>query len=201
MPTISNIAAAGSVGRYEPIEITFDLDTVAARPCWPYDADPPDGLEAEAGVTVDCLLLPPHETDWDNAIVQPAFYTQDYSREHWDTNPITGSLWAAESVVPSGAVHWCARFAPTTTGTWQYKLRATDSAGTVTSDAGTFNCVASTSHGFVRVAEQDKRYFELGDGTPLVGPAMHYAHATNTYVADEEFAAFAAVGYGYRATS
>lgn len=194
MPTISNIAAAGSVGRYEPIEITFDLDTVAARPCWPYDADPPDGLEAEAGVTVDCLLLPPHETDWDNAIVQPAFYTQDYSREHWDTNPITGSLWAAESVVPSGAVHWCARFAPTTTGTWQYKLRATDSAGTVTSDAGTFNCVASTSHGFVRVAEQDKRYFELGDGTPLVGPAMHYAHATNTYVADEEFAAFAAVG-------
>ncbi len=109
-------------------------------------------------------------TDWgasdSNAIVQPAFYFQDYQRgNYFRLQTGYGPDW----LYPSGTPCWAVRFAPTSVGPWQYKIRVTDSQGTVTyvPPSNTFNCTVSTSHGFVQVSSADHRYFCTSDGTYL----------------------------------
>ncbi|MCE5324485.1 DUF11 domain-containing protein [bacterium] len=175
-PTVGTVSASTSVGLYNKFEATFSITTVATNPYWPYDASPaanttdhPNAVPSGVGVTVDGIFLPPGATDWSDAVVQPGFYCLDYSTD--STNPSlaidTGALW----VYPSGSPVWKVRYAPTALGTWYGRIRVTDASGTSYGNVFSFECVSSDNHGFVRVAENDKRYFELTDGKylPLIG--------------------------------
>lgn len=176
VPTVGPVTTSASVGLYNKFEATFSVATVATNPYWPYDPNPaanisdhPNAVPAGVGATVDGLFLPPGITDWSKATVQPGFYCQDYATDPANSSLKldTGALW----IYPSGSPVWKVRFAPTALGTWYGKIRVTDASGTSYSSMFSFECVSSGKHGFVRVAENDKRYFELSDSTylPLIG--------------------------------
>ncbi|MCL5103629.1 MAG: hypothetical protein M1133_05885 [Armatimonadetes bacterium] len=170
-PTVSNVSAPSSAALYDKFEVTFDVSTVATNLYWPYDPSPscntaehPDAAPVGVGVTVDGLFLPPGESDWNGAIVQPAFYFQEFTRGDYLRNPL-GADW----LYPTGNPCWKIRFAPKQTGTWQYRIRVTDASGTATytPTPNTFSCASSSNRGFVRVSPTDYRYFETSDGKYL----------------------------------
>ena len=110
-----------SVGRYNLLELTFPVTTVAVSPFLPYDPSaPPYAVnlrpteDARDGVSVDALLLPPGQTQWSKAQVWPCYWQEDFN----------------EGGVATGTAGWHLRFAPTQVGTWHYILRATDASGT-----------------------------------------------------------------------
>lgn len=189
-PTITNVSCPGSVARYDKLEITFNVSTVATNYYWPYDTNTPPSIQPGVGVTVDGLFS---IDNWATTITVPAFYYQDYSRRLVTG---TGKLYTDEADTPVGQPHWRLRFAPTQTGTWRYKIRVTDSSGTTTYPASgdsTFTCSFSNGHGFVRVSPTDPRYFELSDGTPIVSPGVN-AQFHTTYEADTLLQSYGANG-------
>lgn len=183
---------------YEKLEIAFDLrGVVAANLDFPYDPAPPPGLAARAGITVDGLFLPPGETDWARAIIQPAFRYQAYQR--YDTGAGT------EALYPVDHSDWRVRFAPTRAGTWQVKLRFQDSGVCAHDEVPCTHWIESSptsfvagaprpgAHGFIRVSAADPRYFEYSDGTPFYVNGFQAGLGTRTDV-DGDFAAYAAGG-------
>ncbi|MEN6371101.1 MAG: DUF5060 domain-containing protein [Armatimonadota bacterium] len=63
---------------------------------------------------------------------------------------------------------WKLRFAPTMAGTWKVKITAKDSSGTATSPERTFQVTSQTTNpGFVRINQNDKRFFEFSNSTPF----------------------------------
>lgn len=169
-PSISNLSvSAASVGKYEKFEATFDVATVASNPYWPYDPQPaantaehPNAVPAGVGVSVDGLFLPPGETDWNKAVVQPGFYYQEYESLSGFTKP-------DDDIVPKGLPCWKIRFAPSMLGQWRFRIRVIDAEGTSTYEDAkcAFTCVSSNNRGFVRVSPKDCRYFETSDGNYL----------------------------------
>lgn len=137
---------------------------MAVNPYFPYDADPPPGLEAAVGISVDALLLPPGEEDWQNARTTPCFYYQ----------PVV-EIGSGDGVafIPQGEPEWRCRFSPDVVGTWRYKVRATDAGGTSESEASDFICAPSEHKGFIGISKTDSRFFEFADGTPFVTPLIN----------------------------
>ncbi|MGQ9455054.1 MAG: hypothetical protein ACUVRS_09055 [Armatimonadota bacterium] len=164
-PSVTNISlSADSVGRYEIIELRASIVTVAQNSFWPYDPAPPPPIPPRVGITVDGLFS---DDEWNTSITVPGFLFLDYERK--DTP-------SGEAFIPVGKPEWRVRFAPPRLGTWRARLRVTDASGTVTSpesDDLVFQCIESQNHGFVRVSATDPRYFELSDGTPLLGPGIN----------------------------
>ncbi len=155
----------GQVPRYELFELAFDIaDTVATNPYFPYDLYPPPGIEPGVGLTVDALLLPPGELEWSEARVLPCFYYQPMEEAG------SGSAMAFH---PVGDREWRCRFTPERVGTWRYKVRATDAAGTFESEVSSFESVSSNHRGFIGVSQTDSRFFEFADGTPFVTPLVN----------------------------
>lgn len=201
-PTITNVqVSADTVGRYEKLELTFDItDTAATNLYFPYDIDPPPGVPAGVGIFVDALFS---NDDWATSVTQPGFLYQNYQRDcigaededfcrNWN-----GQEWQSgrEWLYPSGEPVWKVRFAPQETGTWRYRIRATDASGTTyyPSDGDlSFAVVASNSHGFVRVSPTDRGYFEFTDGTPFigVGHGSGFESMRFSYAVDEEMQRF-----------
>ena len=184
---VANVRAnAATVGRFEKFELTFDVTgTVATHLDWPYDPDPPAGLPAGAGITVDGLFSP---DNWATVYTQPAFLYQPY------TYSVRGSN---VHLYPAGEAEWKIRFAPPLTGTWRYRVQATDASGTVLYPTGgglTFTVIPSDSHGFVHVSSTDSRYFEFDDGTPFIGVGHNEGFDGCRPVQDatEKFARFSA---------
>lgn len=161
---------------YEKFEASFNIaDSTAANFQYPYDAQTIAGLTNRQGITVNGLFLPPGETDWNEALVQPAFLYQPMLKD--------AAVGGADSewMYPSGAAYWLVRFSPQIAGNWQYKIRAQDSsictAGVdpctswVESAVKSFSAdpPADGNHGFIKVSPTDSRYFEYSDGKPFVG--------------------------------
>ena len=141
--------ANGQVPQYQKFEISFDItNTTATNPYFPYDQNPPPGVEVGTGITVNALLLPPEETDWSNAKTLPCFYYQPVEEVGSGDNA---------ALLPVGAPEWRCRFTPETAGTWQYKLRATDADGTSESTVHQFVCAPSSNKGFVRSSATDPK--------------------------------------------
>jgi len=161
---ISNISDLGTVGKYNKQEITFRVATSATNPQMPFDAAPPTGVEAGIGVSVDAVFTSPTGKKWN----QPGFYYPTFTREIKE-----GSEW----IYPTGKAVWKVRFAPNEIGTWSYFIKAQDSTGTTQSTTRSFNVIASTNHGFIKVSKKDPRYFEFSDGTYF--PAMGVNAAYN----------------------
>jgi hypothetical protein len=198
------VAARASVPLYQKFEITFDVaGTVATNLDFPYDPAAPPGLPGRIGVSVEALFLPPGESDWGRALLQPAFRYQPYERiVRADT---------AEGLYPDGAPVWLVRFAPTVEGEWRYRLRVQDAsicaAGLnpcalwLESPAYTFTATAAEpgDHGFIRVSASDPRYFEFSDGTPFLGAGFQTSFGYGTQV-ESTFAEYQANGVNFLRT-
>lgn len=155
----SNLAeyADEAVPRYEKFELTFTVDTVAANLQLPYDAAPPPGIAPEVGVTVNGLFSP---DNWQTVYTQPAFYYQEFDHQLKD-----GQDW----LYPTEDFVWKLRFSPDQPGDWQYRLVAQDAQGTTETAAEAFAVVPSDAKGFVRVSQDDPRYFETDNGDYFAG--------------------------------
>ena len=153
--------SAASIGRWEMLDIAFGIAGSAATQCeHPFAAEPPPGLEGVDGITVDALFTP---DNWTTVLRRPAYWHQPWIRELRENQ---------EWMVPQGAPRWHVRFAPPTTGAWQYRIEVLEAKGAAVSATRGFEVVASAdplNHGPVRVAAADSRYFEHADGTPYSG--------------------------------
>src|SRR3989344_4287321 len=178
---ISNITQSStSVPQYDKIEVKFDINgTVAKNLDFPFDPGPVVGMTDQslrAGITIDGLFLPPGQSNWNNALVQPAFVYQPTIK---DRNTMAGGD-NSEWIYPVGSPYWLIRFAPTVKGNWQYKIRAQDNSNYPNwfeSSVKTFSVGNPSAgvHGFVKVSDRDKRYFEYTDGTPFTGTGINAA--------------------------
>jgi hypothetical protein len=172
------------VGQYEPFQATMSIQTTATNYSWPYDPNPPASIPAGTGITVNALFS---NDNWATTTTVPCFYYQGYNR-----SLINGF----EAIAPSGNPSWMVRFSPLSTGTWQFVIQATDASGTTTSPAAgacEFNCVTSTSEGFLGVSPTDSRYFQLSDGTPIVSPGIN-AQFRSTFDADTKMQQYGSNG-------
>ncbi len=192
------VLSIDEVSIYDRVELAFNvLGSPATRPDFPYDPKPPPGLQGRVGITVEGLFLPPGESDWGRAIVQPAFRYQAYETYIDDSG--------VEALYPVGEPDWRVRFAPTAPGRWQVRLRLQDASVCAIGVAPCTTWVESESlaftagpqrdgqHGFVRVSDSDPRYFEYSDGTPFVVAGFQAGLGADTRV-DESFARFSAGG-------
>ncbi|MBI5229417.1 PKD domain-containing protein, partial [Candidatus Micrarchaeota archaeon] len=183
----------GGVPKYEKFELTFDMDTIAANYFWPFDENPTpiNSVPVGFGVSIDGLFLPPGETDWSKALVQPSFYYQDYIRANnsppWD--------W----LYPNGNPVWKIRFTPSLIGEWKYKIRVKDAGGEFETGESSFNCVQSNNRGFARVSSEDTRYFETDDGTYLSLIGLN-DYTTDSYVMDQRYPMLKKMGVNFLRT-
>ena len=109
-------------------------------------------------------------------------YTNPYDPDEIDLSATftapSGATWKIYGfygVDASNNSSWKIRFAPDEVGAWSYTTQATDPTGTIAGPSGTFTCVASANHGWIRIAS-NKRYLKLDDGTSFygVGPCYPY---------------------------
>lgn len=202
--SISGLTAnAASVPMYSKFELTFNIANSSATNLQiPYDPSPPPGLAGRIGITVQGLFLPPGQSDWSRALIQPGFLYQGYQRQQ-----IGGNEW----LYPQGDPVWKVRFAPTVAGTWQYLVQVQDASicppgvspcpNWVQSSPGSFTVgpPSTGQHGFVRVSKTDPRYFEFSDGAPFLGLGHDDGvSVTNfTYDADSRLAQDSANGIDF----
>jgi hypothetical protein len=134
---------ASTVGLYQKFEVKFSVNTTQ-NPYLPYTGT--------TGVSVDMVVTAPNQ----RVSTIPCFYYQ----------PVNANL------VATGSADWRCRYAPDQVGTWSYFVKVQDPAGSGQSGAGSFTVGSSASHGFVKVAP-DNRYFEFSDGTPFNTPLIN----------------------------
>ncbi|MCJ7566139.1 MAG: DUF5060 domain-containing protein, partial [Anaerolineales bacterium] len=143
-PGIANIQVqSSSVETYEKFEVKFDVATNASNPYFPYDSNPPAGVDPGIGVTVEALFSP---DGWFTIHRQPAFYFQDF-----DHQIKGGKDW----IYPRDDFSWVVRFSPPTVGTWQFKLSAEDASGRTETSPQSFTVAAGSNKGFIRVSSED----------------------------------------------
>ena len=160
-PGVSNVViGSASVKVYEKEEIKFDLATNSEYPFVEYDTNPPSGVTPGIGVTVVGEFTANNKT-WK----QPAFYMAETVKRG------TGNSMYFEE---TGKKNWVLRFSPQETGTYQVVIKATDASGTSTTSAGSFTATAPTKKGFIKVSQNDKRYFEYSNGDLFfpIGPVQ-----------------------------
>ena len=68
---------------------------------------------------------------------------------------------------------WIVRFSPNEKGLWTYQVNVKDKEGKIASKPDTFIVIASTFHGPLRIAPNN-RYLEYSDGTPYYGIGLWY---------------------------
>ncbi|GMQ78538.1 MAG: hypothetical protein BMS9Abin02_1055 [Anaerolineae bacterium] len=179
--SISNISdnredyTEGEIPQFDKFEITFDVNTVAANLQFPYDPSPPPGIDPvniplHNGVTVDAIFTDPDG----NTYQQPAFYYQFFD----DNNGITKTGWDEKEhnwFYPTGEFAWKVRFSPHLPGDWQVYLKAEDETGSTTTQSNpiNFKVVQSDNRGFLKVSQNDLRYFEFDDGSPFYTSGIH----------------------------
>lgn len=81
------------------------------------------------------------------------------------------------SLTPSGSGSFKLRYAPNETGAWTYKLSCTASAGTTTQSSKTFNCIATSSAGFIRKNATNYLSFDNGNQYFPVGENMGWQNS------------------------
>ncbi|MFH1232171.1 MAG: hypothetical protein V1709_11825, partial [Planctomycetota bacterium] len=141
-------------------------------------ANPPDPVPAGKGITVNGIITAPDGSE----IVQPAFIYQDFKHQDIEnsnqTDPYTQTkpkhfdwLYPQGNDVKAKPV-WKIRFTPTQEGQYHFQISVEDRTGKITynppAPINTFSAIANpNNHGFVKVSQQDPRYFETTDDTYL----------------------------------
>lgn len=153
-PTIHSVETnagsypGGIIPRHDKFEITFQIESVAQNLQMPYDAAPPAGIDPEIGITVNAQFSP---DNWQTIFTQPAFYYQEF-----EDQVKSGQEW----FYPTENYSWKVRFSPEDEGKWKFKLIAQDASGSVESSPTSFDVGPSTSKGFIRISQEDARYFQ-----------------------------------------
>ena len=157
-PTIHEInILTPSVERFGKFEATIDLTAAFTNP---YDYD-------EIAVTA-AFTSPSGEV-----VNVDGFFMVDYN-----LNISNGNL------SPAGEEGFRLRFSPKEIGTWSFFINVSDTTGTVTSDAFTFQCTAISSpanHGFVRSGLSNYLSFDNGDQYIPIGENIAWQN-TNPYL-------------------
>ncbi|HOX37682.1 MAG TPA: DUF5060 domain-containing protein [Candidatus Brocadiia bacterium] len=130
---------AGSIGRYEKFELSFNLNRCYENPFDPAQVDVQGVFIAPSGKTCSA----------------PGFFYQNYIRE---------KIQLEERLTPIGRPHWKIRFAPVEIGRYRYYIKVKDSSESRTGMLE-FECVESANRGFVRIEPEKKRNFEFSDSS------------------------------------
>ena len=167
--------AGGQVPLYEKFEVTFELDIGERNPFDP------------GKVRVDGCFFEPGQSynpDCAGALVQPAFYYQDYFEPALNAEEIFA---AREEYLPvPGSQRWKVRFTPTyqnlaanKIATYKYCLRVAfdGDQNSQCDEAKSFKIINTpTRPGFIRVDEANPRYFSFSSGAPFIGIGMNLAY-------------------------
>jgi hypothetical protein len=150
-----------SVRVYEKFEIKFNVNTSAENPYFYYDENPPAGVKPKIGVTVDGIF---EHLESGKRYVQPAFYM---------TEVIRSGIGKDMRFFETNKKYWVLRFSPQQTGTYKVSIRVKDKNQDITSFVGQFTATSPIKKGFIRVSQQDSRYFEYSNGELYfpIGPA------------------------------
>jgi hypothetical protein len=110
-----------------------------------------------------------------------ASFTNAYNPDEIDlqgefTSP-TRKVWKVNGFYDGS--QWKIRFAANETGTWYYVVKARDSTGRTQNSTAVFSCVASTNHGWVKIAP-NHRYLSYDDGTSFYGVGACYPWSNST---------------------
>lgn len=151
-PVLGNVTfSSNQVGTFEKLEIEFDLNSIADNYWFPYEEYLPSNLNTGKGVTVDCIFTKGNKT-----ITFPAFYDMPYQRFN-------------NYLLPEGRYVWKVRASFDEPGQYSVTLQATDSAGTKTYSLGNVNVVQSENKGYLKVSQQNDKYFEYSTGGSFLG--------------------------------
>ncbi len=142
------------VGKYERVDLLIEVGRRYANPFDPCE------------VEINIVLTGPS----DAPLVLPAFFGQDYERRDLPRDGRTVA-WC----YPRGAGSWKARFAPMALGPYTARAVLRDGLGEITSAPVTFECVASTSKGFVRAGKDDPRFLQFSEGQPFFAIGQNLA--------------------------
>jgi hypothetical protein len=110
------------------------------------------------------------------AVALTATYTNPYDFDQVDlsatfTSP-SSKTWNISGFYDS-LLQFRVRFSPNELGTYTYSVTVKDPSGTSQSVTGSFVCKASTYHGWVKIAPNN-RYFSYDDGTSFYGVGCCY---------------------------
>lgn len=126
------------IGRLDKFELTINLSAGFVNA---YDYD---------DIAVQCVFKAPGgRTD-----TVDGFFMQDYT------------LNANGSLSPAGAGVFRVRYAPNETGTWSYFLSCKNTLGNAAWPVESFQCVASSNHGFIR--KSNSNYLSFDDSTQYI---------------------------------
>jgi Domain of unknown function (DUF5060) len=133
-----------AVGRYEKLELLIRVHSRYDNPFDPNQVDVTVRLKAPGG----------------EQLTAPAFYCQNYERRKLNQDRGHANWYY---LVGRGV--WKVRFAPTEIGRYVATARLKDRTGAVQSESVQFDCVPSSSKGFLRISHKDPRFFEFSDGS------------------------------------
>ena len=151
-PILGNVNfSSNQVGTFEKLEIEFELNSIADNYWFPYEENLPQNLNTGKGITVDCIF-----SKGNKAITFPAFYDMPYQRFN-------------DYLLPTGNFIWKVRASFDEPGQYDVLLRATDSVGTKNYSLGQITVVQSNNKGYLKVSEQNDKYFEYSSGASFLG--------------------------------
>lgn len=139
------------VGTFEKLEIEFELNTIADNYWFPYEENLPSNLNSGKGITVECIF-----TKGSKTIVFPAFYDIPYQRFN-------------NFLLPEGRFIWKVRASFDEPGEYSVTLVATDSLGTKTYQLGNVQVTESDNKGYLKVCDNNNKYFEYSTGEAFYG--------------------------------
>ncbi|MEP6684619.1 MAG: DUF5060 domain-containing protein [Parafilimonas sp.] len=146
---------ATSIAKYDKFELTIDLTAGYTNP---YNYD---------DIATQCIFTSPSA----KKDTVDGFYIENYS-----LNTTTGAL------TDLGTHNFKVRFSPAETGTWSYVLSAKNTSGITTQSASTFQCIASSIHGFIK--KNNTNYLNFDDGTQYIPVGENMGWQDNNVVTD-----------------
>jgi len=174
-------APSAEAGRYKKLELLIEVERHYNNPFDPEEVD----------------LVVMLKTPGGEQLTLPAFYCQDYERRKLNQGRERMNWY-----YPVGNGTWKARFAPMQTGSYFATARLKDKSGTIHSQSIQFECVSSSSKGFLRVSGKDPRFMEFSNGEPFFSIGQNLAFiGEGQYVtlskAEEIFGKLAANGANF----
>jgi hypothetical protein len=143
-----------AVGRYGRADFEIGVPDLAGNPYDPRDIDVHLEISTPGGATVRL----------------PAFIYQPFERRQVEgQGPMRNWLY------PTGEAKWCARFAPSEVGTYTCQAVCRTPDRELRSAEAGLECVASESHGSLRVSEHQPAYLEFADGSPFLALGQNIA--------------------------
>ncbi len=156
VPVFNSVSSnSTTIKKYEKFELDIDLTAAYKNP---YDYD---------DIAVQCIFNAPNGT----RDTVDGFYTQDYVLSPKET-----------PVKSTGGGYFKVRYAPRQTGVWKYILQCRSQNGTTTTPVKTFNCITSSSPGFIHTNKTN--YLGFDNGTQYIPVGENLNSQANNFFTD-----------------